>query len=383
MKLGLMLALLILAFVSSCHKCKTCKKGEEATTNASDAGVPPPDSSAPAPAPVVSEGGNGSEGPKPQESGCVAWPKDQVPTLLSKTGCFEAQDPNKPIAGLVPYEVNVPFWSDAADKKRWFALPTGGSIRWSGQGQAIFPRGSVLVKEFTRGGKKLETRFFVLHQDDRWVGYSYEWNAAGNEATYIGTRGKVVDTGDGQQWSFPASRDCMRCHSEVMNYTLGWEFAQINVPTKGPNGQPSTQLLDWQNLALVDKNIPPTLPETLRLRSLEDAEASAADKARSYLHANCSFCHRPGSMEPSNFDLRAFISFADMKICNVVADLDDLGVADSRMFKPQLPEQSIVYLRLVRSDYSRMPPLASLKLDEAGSVLVREWIRTTADCNQP
>src|SRR4051812_41765732 len=48
-------------------------------------------------------------------------PNDQakVPTLLSKTGAFTDVRALTPAPQLIPYDLNVPFWSDGATKLRW------------------------------------------------------------------------------------------------------------------------------------------------------------------------------------------------------------------------------------------------------------------------
>ena len=49
--------------------------------------------------------------------------KDTFPETLSQTGLFESVHDLKPVAGMIPYSVNVPLWSDGADKERFVALP--------------------------------------------------------------------------------------------------------------------------------------------------------------------------------------------------------------------------------------------------------------------
>src|SRR4051812_41959514 len=65
-----------------------------------------------------------------------------VPQLLSETGAFADVTSLTPTPGLVPYEVNVPFWADGADKTRWAAVPHG-PIRFSADGEWGFPAGTV------------------------------------------------------------------------------------------------------------------------------------------------------------------------------------------------------------------------------------------------
>ena len=39
-----------------------------------------------------------------------------------------------PAAGVLPYELNLPFWSDGAEKSRWMVLPQGGQIGFDAEG---------------------------------------------------------------------------------------------------------------------------------------------------------------------------------------------------------------------------------------------------------
>lgn len=48
---------------------------------------------------------------------------DPLPPTLSATGAFAALHTLTPHPGIVPYQVNAPFWSDGAVKTRWFSIP--------------------------------------------------------------------------------------------------------------------------------------------------------------------------------------------------------------------------------------------------------------------
>ena len=78
--------------------------------------------------------------------------------------------PLTPNAGMTPYDVNVPFWSDNARKTRWFFMPTNGAtIGFNANGNWSFPGGMAWVKHFdlelTNGvpasSRRLETRILV------------------------------------------------------------------------------------------------------------------------------------------------------------------------------------------------------------------------------
>src|SRR5450432_1378272 len=110
---------------------------------------------------------------------------DPFPQLLSATGCVEPTDATKPAAGLVPYEVISPLWSDGADKSRFLAIPDGSEVKIEDDGDWDFPAGSVLMKTFSVGGRKVETRLLMRHADGAWAGYSYEWNDGETDATLL------------------------------------------------------------------------------------------------------------------------------------------------------------------------------------------------------
>lgn len=95
---------------------------------------------------------------------------DPFPQKLSLTGCVDPKEPTKPASGVIPYAVNVPFWSDGAEKERWFAVPDGTTISVKEGGDLDLPIGAVTMKTFRLGGKPVETRLFVRHDDGDWGG---------------------------------------------------------------------------------------------------------------------------------------------------------------------------------------------------------------------
>ena len=98
---------------------------------------------------------------------------DGFPTTLTATGIFSDLTNLTPNAGVVPYDVNLPFWSDHALKQRWFAIKnTTDLINYSEDRAWQFPNGMVWVKHFDleleRGNpatkKRIETRVLVRNQ---------------------------------------------------------------------------------------------------------------------------------------------------------------------------------------------------------------------------
>ena len=64
------------------------------------------------------------------------------PPLLSQTGAFSNVVDLIPAAGVVPYGVNAPLWSDGAAKRRWMALPNDGIHNSPAEKIAFNPEGS-------------------------------------------------------------------------------------------------------------------------------------------------------------------------------------------------------------------------------------------------
>src|SRR5262245_61202588 len=110
--------------------------------------------------------------PAPSNTTCIAPAMaSAVPGRLRDSGCVDAADPRKPAAGLVPYTVRAPLWSDGAEKERHLALPPGGTIGVSDGGHLDLPVGTVLMKKFLLGGQAIETRLLVRHASGAWAGY--------------------------------------------------------------------------------------------------------------------------------------------------------------------------------------------------------------------
>src|SRR5579859_3378596 len=113
--------------------------------------------------------------------------KQAPPPLLSQTGAFQNTQTLTPIESLIPYDINVPFYSDGAVKSRWVCVPSEGPvtntrIHFAATGEWQFPPGTVFVKEFematneTRPEKRrrLETRLLVLTAGGGVYGATYK-----------------------------------------------------------------------------------------------------------------------------------------------------------------------------------------------------------------
>jgi hypothetical protein len=105
------------------------------------------------------------------------------------------------------------------------------------------------------------------------------------------------------------------------------------------------------------------------------------ERARAYLHSNCSQCHRPGGGSTANMDLRYSTALADTHACDVAPGLGDLGIADARLIAPGSAARSVVIARMSRRDAFQMPVIGSAHVDTEGAALLTQWVNSLTSCN--
>lgn len=316
--------------------------------------------------------------PSPTDAGAAT---TFPPARLSETGCVLATAPTKPAPGLIPYDLNAPFWSDGLEKERYLGVPNGKTITVAPDGDFEFPNGSVLMKTFSVAKKKVETRLFMRHDDGSWAGYSYEWLDDQSDAVLL-TSGKRKRV-DGSDWYFPSRAECMRCHTERAGRTLGLEVGQLNRDfVYASTNRISNQVDTLEHIGLFatplifDSGVRPSLPSPL------DSNQPPEARARAYLHANCAGCHRPPGEGRAQLDLRFGTSFKDTKTCDAVPLAGDQGALGATLITPGAVAKSLVSLRPHATGSSRMPPLASSMVDTKGLEVVDAWITSLTSCPQ-
>jgi uncharacterized repeat protein (TIGR03806 family) len=304
---------------------------------------------------------------------------NMVPASLSATGCVSPSNAQQVAGGVIPYDINAPFYSDNAVKRRWLALPDDQKVTVQANGDFDFPSGTVLMKDFRVGEKLIETRLLMRHPDGNWGGFSYAWNAQQTDAALV-QGGDARDIGNGQQWIFPSESQCLECHTAAANRALGPETAQLNRNFLYPQtGRTANQLTTLSIVGVlssaVDAGTAASLPDPA------NAQAPLASRARAYLHTNCAQCHRPSGPTPSNMDLRFTTALSATNACNAAPQSGDLGLgAAARLIAPGNANLSLIVNRANRRDGSRMPPLGSNIVDAAGVNLLTQWIAGLGAC---
>lgn len=301
-------------------------------------------------------------------------PLDDFPDLLSETGCMDPSDTTQPGPGLIPYSVNNALWSDAAEKDRWMALPDGETVSIDANGDFVFPNGTILIKNFSFSGHLVETRLMMRHDDGSWAGYTYEWNDLQTDATLLDDE-KTISNAWVSNWTFPSRDQCLQCHTSAAGRTLGPEIAQLNGDLFYPStGLTGNQLETLEFIGVLDAPLPDVPAALDSLPALDDASAAIDERARAYLHSNCSICHRPGGPGQGPEDFRYWIDGQSIGAYDVVPTQGDFGITDARLIYPGDPNKSILSYRMGTLGAGRMPPLASVVVHQEGLDVVDEWI---------
>ena len=321
---------------------------------------------------------------------------DQPIAKLTQTGCLDPIDPKKPAPYMIPFEVNSPLWSDGADKARYMRVPDGAKVHVTDcvqeqgttcatdpfvgvDGHWNYPIGTVMMKVFSYEGTIVETRLLIRYDETLWVGYSYQWNQEQTEATVLPDARstatfKVGISQHDQVRYYPSRADCTTCHTSYAGVTLGTETRQLNRMEATEN-----QLDRLERLGILEAPLSRRLPGLL---TPTGTDGTLEDRARSYLHANCSFCHRPdGELAVPDFRYTSPFDSTKMGACNAMPLRGDVGAgADARVLAPGHPENSVISLRMKDVDLARMPPVASYWVDTQGVAVIDAWIQSITGC---
>jgi hypothetical protein len=314
-----------------------------------------------------------------------------LPPTLANTGAFTNLTTLTPHAGIVPYALNVPFWSDNAIKTRWFSVPnTNLTIGYNVTNNWSFPTGMVWIKHFelitnhlTQQRIRLETRF-IVRNDSGAYGVTYRWGGQTN-ATLVSSTGldeSFVITDPGgvlrtQIWRYPSWSECITCHNAPAGHALGFNTAQLNRLLTYTNLANATGVTDNQLRALSAVGyFSPGVSNLNLLPALanwDDTSASLEWRVRSYLMANCASCHIPGGLGIGSWDARSHVPTELAGLING-SIVNTFGNPSARTFVPGSLTNSYIYQRSGGFVGTRMPPVGSSVIDTNNLNLLAAWI---------
>ncbi len=310
------------------------------------------------------------------------------PRRLSDTGLFASAQDHRPAPGLIAYDVNAPGWADGAIAERFIGLPGEAKIAYAESRGWNFTNGTALVQTLWLGAEKsaaqarqrIETRV-LLRQEGQWAAYSYRWNEAQTDALLVEQGGAnltvSVTQPDGtsgrQAWHIPSRAECLTCHSRAVNYVLGLTEPQMNRPvrTAGVEENQRHVLLRLGVLTGAEKPAPES---ALHLTNPYDEQAPIAQRARSYLHANCSGCHVEAGGGNSKLEFEITRPEPQMNLVSTRPLHDSFGIPNAMLIAPGDPGRSILLHRISRRGPGQMPPLVTSQVDDRAVALFRRWI---------
>lgn len=291
-----------------------------------------------------------------------------VPTKLSET-CFftlvtSLEKGQQVYSNFFEFQPHYKGYSDGAEKRRWIYLPKGKQIDTQDLDNWIFPKGTILFKEFLIGDKKIETRILEKESDSAgvtaWRFSNYAWtkdqidaelvtNVFYEQSPEIRSRFSAAEVEAQFKMSLP--KTCVACHSGATDVVNGFNYLQL-----------SSNMIDFNILQAGDAGIlsaPPKIFDSIKGNNLDR-------KAIGYIQVNCAICHSPTG--PGDGDFRH--SHLSMSLETEVFMETASG---AELINKGDPDSSYL-IKMFES--GRMPRVKPVTQDAKGIALIRKWILT-------
>lgn len=320
---------------------------------------------------------------------------DAPPAHLADTGLFAAGSVTDPGPGIESFTPQYPLWSDGATKRRWTRLPGGSAIDAAQPAVWDFPGGTRFWKEFSKNGRRVETRMIERTAGGDWRFVAYVWNEDGTGAVLADPRRPTrLVLADGSRYTVPSEADCRACHEGAPVPILGFSALQLS-PDRDPLAPHAEPVRPGDlNLAtLVASNRLVNLPRALVEQPPRVPAASPTERAAlGYLHANCGGCH----VDPK---LTSAAVPVEMQLALDPADPDAAAGTVRRLLgsESRFRARGAVAARLVvpgdaaagtllarmrsRDPRTQMPPLGTAVPDAEAIALLERWINEELEDN--
>ncbi len=334
----------------------------------------------------------------PNKSTAIA---TSFPKKLSDTGLFYSTAKHQVAEGVLPYDINMEMWSDGTSAERFIALPGTNNISKFLKGDFSkgetkdawrFPTNTVFARtvyvELEKGNpatrRRLETQ--ILHNTgDDWKAYSYHWTKDQKDAVLYDGDGKeetyqVKDSATGKShpwtWRYSNRTECMVCHLTRTGTIHSFAAFQLDREVTQA-GSKRNQMDVLKQLGLFQYPV----PKYQRMASLKDESASVNDRARAYLHVNCSHCHRFGGSGASTVDFRWEMTNDKMLAIDAPPSQGTFGLDNPHIITAGRPHESVLLYRFAKLGRSHMPYLGTQEVDVTALKLLERWVRELKSTN--
>lgn len=304
-----------------------------------------------------------------------------------------------PNAGVEPFDVVTPLFSDYTEKYRYVWMPEGVTAGYRDREVFDFPVGTVFIKTFSYlhdmrdrslGERLLETRL-LIHNSEGWKGWVYLWNEEQSDAVL-----KIAGTTVDAEWIdvagnkmtnnyiVPNVNQCKGCHEQagkVMPIGPKARYLNRDFPYSHGTQNQLSRLMDVGYL----EGVPADRESISTVVAWDDESAPLDRRARAWLEMNCMHCHNlEGPASTTGFVLDYYetdpIKLGVMKP-PVAAGQGSGGLLFDIV--PGKPEESILMFRIDSTDPGiMMPELPRRLVHKESSTLIRKWIEAMEPLEQ-
>lgn len=315
------------------------------------------------------------------------------PKLLSAYAFFSGELKKlSPAAGVYPYAINTPLFSNYAQKARFIYLPQGKRMQFKENGPFSFETGAVLIKNFfyqeneqseNSPRRILETRL-LIKEEKGWKPLNYVWNDQQTDAelNYVGKNIPVRwinHKGETKNVDYvvPNLNQCNNCHNRDNTISpIGMTAAQLNQRYLAL--QKSINQLDYFKQEGLLNNFTTAAQYDPMPVWNNVTNASVEQRAKAYLDANCAHCHSAqGSAKNSGLYLDYHQKNQRKRGVLKPPIAAGKGSGDFQYdIVPGKPEESIFIYRVGSNDPAiRMPEIGRSIVHEEGLALLTQYIK--------
>ena len=315
---------------------------------------------------------------------------EPFPRKLSSWRLFTVSlDGLKPNAGVLPYDLNTPLFSDYASKYRFVWMPLGASATYNEDSVFDFPVGTILAKTFAfpiddqPGKEKLVETRLLVHTAAGWTPLPYIWNARQTEAYlqivpdpvpvhFTDAAGHAHDF----TYQIPNVNECKQCHDHNNELLpIGTKARNLNKDFSYADGT-ANQLARWTQAGYL-RGAPASSDGAPRAAVWNNPSSGSLEhRALAYLDNNCAHCHQPGGTAGyTGVDFR--LSHFDPLHAGFCKHPNSAGNMEGRQYDiiPGDPANSILIYRLASTAPKvMMPQIGRASVHTEGLSLLREWI---------
>ncbi|NOT25045.1 MAG: hypothetical protein HOP16_02980 [Acidobacteria bacterium] len=308
-----------------------------------------------------------------------------LPSRLSETGLYSDASSLTVDPRHLAFSPQYPLWTDGAQKRRWVSLPAGTAIDITDIEVWSFPVGTRFWKEFSFGGRRVETRMLVKSNRTDWQFASYAWNDTQTDAVLAPVTGLpgVAEIAPGKKHSIPSVEDCRACHDSSRTEVLGFSALQLSDDrdANAIHGEPLVNGMVTLRTLLAANRLQPGRPELVSAPPRIPAASSQERAVLGYLSTNCGACHNSNStLAPLKlmFKQPAYGGGLGVVRAGLVRQTkwDRPGAVPetTSVIDPVVIEHSALLYRMrSRRPASQMPPLGSVTPDAAAVDHVTRW----------